>query len=338
MARPEKPGNAYIWDASFNNGKGKKKGKWVKPPQPSNSTWDDNKGWITQTDAATDWGLALSVINSDKELKQLFADAWNALKSGQEWSQATFAAKLQATKWYTTRTEQQRAYYKAKNDPSQAKELEAKLQANMASLRTVAGNLGATLSDEELRTLADENLMNGWNESQINARVADYIKFSADPTTGFQSLIGAAGTVEDQIRGFAKKMGIEVDNNFVLEKTRAAVQAGNDTQAAEDFIRARAKEKYAAYANELDTSTVEELSYNYRASMSNILEVGIDEISLDDTLLKQAMAVGDGQGGKKNLFQFEQELRQDPRWAKTKNAKESSSTIVNDVLSTFGLI
>lgn len=338
MARPERPGAAWIWDANASNGKGKKKGKWVKPTQPANSTWDDAKGWITQTEAATDWGLALSVINSDKELKTLFAEAWNALKTGQEWSQATFTAKLQATKWYTTRTEQQRAYYTAKNDPSQAKELEARVQANMASLRTVAANLGATLSDTELRTLADENLMNGWNEAQINARVADYIKFSADPTTGFQSLIGAAGTVEDRIRGFAKQMGVEVDNDFVLQKAQAAVQAGNDTQAAEDFIRARAKERYAAFANELDTSTVEELSYNYRSSMANLLEIGIDEVSMNDSLIRQAMSVGDGQGGKKNLFEFEQELRQDPRWATTKNAKESSSTIVNDVLSTFGLI
>lgn len=338
MARPERPGAAWIWDANASNGKGKKKGKWVKPAQPSNSTWNDNKGWVTQSEAATDWGFALSVINSDKELKALFNEAWNALKTGEEWSEATFTLKLQKTKWYTTRTEQQRAYYTAKNDPSQAVELEAKLKANMASLRTVANNMGATLSDDELRTLADENLINGWNEAQINARVADYIKFSSDPTTGFQDLIGAAGTVEDKIRGFAKKMGVEVDNQWVLDKARAAVQAGNDTQAAEDFIRARAKEKYTAYANELDTSTVEDLSYNYRASMSNLFEIGIDEISMNDSMLKEAMAAGDGQGGKKNLYQFEQELRKDPRWAKTKNAKESSSTIVNDVLSTFGLI
>ena len=72
--------------------------------------------------------------------------------------------------------------------------------------------------------------------------------------------------------------------------------------------------------------------------MANTLELGLEEISMNDSLIKQAMAVGDGKGGKKNLFEFEQELRQDPRWAKTRNAKESSSTIVNDVLSTFGLI
>jgi len=180
--------------------------------------------------------------------------------------------------------------------------------------------------------------MNGWNESQIKSNLSKYIKYSADPNSGFDSLIGEAGNVEDQIRGFAEKMGISVDNAWVLDQSRKAIAAGSNIQPAEDFIRARAKEKYAAYATELDTTTVADLSYNYRSSMANTLELGIEEISMDDSLIKKAMAVGDGQGGKKNLFQFEQELRQDPRWAKTKNAKESSTSVVNDVLSTFGLI
>lgn len=338
--KPERPGAAWVWNASFNNGKGKKKGKWVKPKNPGNAVWDDNKGWTTKEDASTEWGFALSVINAKgaEQVKAVFNQAWADLKNGVEWSEAKFINAIQKTDWYMARSESQRVYFKIKNDPTQAAELEAKITGNMESLRESAELLGATLTDAELRKLADENLMNGWNESQIKSNLANYIKYSTDPNTGFQTLVGAAGNVEDSIRSFAKSMGIEVDDQFVLDKTRAAVQAGNDTQAAEDFIRARAKEKYAAYASELDTSTVEELSYNYRSSMSKLFEVGIDEVSLDDTLLKQAMAVGDGQGGKKNLFEFEQELRKDPRWAKTKNAKESSSTIVNDVLSTFGLI
>lgn len=338
MAKPERPGKAWIWDANASNGKGKAKGKWVKPANPGNAVWNDTDGWVSQESAATEWGYALTAINSDTELKAIFNEAWNALKSGEEWSPQKFANKIQNTKWYTTRTEAQRNYYIAKNDPTQATEVQAKIEANKQSLKTVAATLGATLTDEELTRLADENLMNGWNESQIKSNLSNYIKFSKDPQSGFDSLTGEAGNVEDNIRSFAKKMGVEVDNNWVLETARKSVLAGNDLQPAEDFIRARAKEKYAAYASELDTSTVEDLSYNYRSTMANMLELGIQEISMDDTLIKQAMAVGDGQGGKKNTFEFEQELRKDPRWAKTKNARESSNTIVNDVLSTFGLI
>jgi hypothetical protein len=338
--RPEKPGRAYIWNATFNNGKGKKKGKWVKPANPGNATWNDDEGWITREDAATEWGFALSILDAPgaEQVKSVFNQAWNDLKNGVEWSEAKFINAIQKTDWYMTRSESQRVYFKIKNDPTQAAELEARIAGNVESLRESAQLLGATLTDAELRQLADENLMNNWNQSQIQSNLARYIKYSVDPNTGFETLIGAAGNVEDEIRSFAKRMGVEVDNQFVLEKAQAAVQSGNSTQAAEDFIRARAKERYAAFANELDTSTVEELSYNYRSSMANLLEVGIDEVSLDDTLIRQAMSIGDGQGGKKNLFQFEQELRQDPRWARTKNAKESSNTIVNDVLSTFGLI
>lgn len=339
MAKPKSPGKAWIWNATFDNGKGKAKGKWVKPTKPKGAaTWSDIEGWKTKETAASEYGLALSVINSDKDLTRIFNEAWAAFSTQEEWDPEKFINAVQSSPWYTTRTEQQRIYYKAKNDPTQAVELQAKIDANKVTLRSIANTLGATLTEAELNTLADQNLMNGWNPDQIKANLTNYIKYSKDPESGFNSLVGEAGNVEDTIRGFAKSMGVEVEDSWVLDSSRKAMNANNDTQAAEDFIRARAKEKYAAYANELDTSTVADLSYNYRASMANTLELGLEEISMNDSLIKQAMSIGDGKGGKKNLFEFEQELRQDPRWAKTKNAKESSSVIVNDVLSTFGLI
>lgn len=335
MARPASPGAAWIWDQGAKKGKG----AWVQPPKPSgDATWNDTVGWKTKETAASEYGFALSVITSNDDLTRVFNEAWAAFSSGQEWSPAKFINAIQSTKWYMDRSEAQRAFYMAENDPTQAAELKAKLDAGVANLRSLASSYGASLTDAEFNTLARETLLNGWNEAQVKSNLTNYIKFSTDPEGGFNSLVGEAGNVEDKIRGFAKSMGVDVEDSWVLESTRNAINAGNNTQAAEDFIRARAKEKYAAYADELDTSTVADLSYNYRASMANTLELGIEEISMNDSLIKQAMAVGDGQGGKKNLFQFEQELRQDPRWAKTKNAKESSSTIVNDVLSTFGLI
>jgi hypothetical protein len=332
MATPPKsPGAAWILNPAGT--------KWVKPSKPTaDATWNDATGWKTKESAAAEYGYALTVINSDVDLTRIFNEAWQAFSTGQEWSPAKFINAVQSSPWYMSRTQQQRAYYTAKNDPTQAVELQAKIEANKATLRSYASSVGATLSEAELNTLADENLMNGWNADQIRANLTNYINYSKDPISGFGSLVGEAGNVEDKIRGFAKDMGVELDNNWVLENTRQAISAGNNTQVAEDFIRARAKEKYAAYASELDTATVADLSYNYRASMANTLELGIDEISMNDSLIRQAMSIGDGQGGKKNLFEFEGQLRQDPRWAKTKNAKESSSTIVNDVLSTFGLI
>jgi len=331
MALPTKPGDAWILDPT-----GK---KWIKPSKPSsNATWNDTKGWQTRESAAAEYGYALTVINSDADLTRIFNEAWQAFSTQQEWSPAKFINAVQSSPWYMARTEQQRAYYIAKNDPTQAVEFQAKIDANKATLRTYATGLGATLTEAELNRLADENLMNAWNPDQIKANLTNYVNYSKDPISGFGSLVGEAGNVEDKIRGFAKKMGVELDNTWVLDNTRQAISAGNNTQVAEDFIRARAKEKYAAYANELDTSTVADLSYNYRASMANTLELGIDEISMNDSLIRQAMSIGDGQGGKKNLFEFEEQLRQDPRWAKTKNAKESSNVVVNDVLSTFGLI
>lgn len=82
-----------------------------------------------------------------------------------------------------------------------------------------------------------------------------------------------------------------------------------------------------------------DLASPYMQSMGNILEVNPGELDLFNPTIRKALQATDdkGQPTSKPLWQFENELRKDPRWLKTKNAQDSLLSAGHQVLSDFGL-
>jgi hypothetical protein len=63
-----------------------------------------------------------------------------------------------------------------------------------------------------------------------------------------------------------------------------------------------------------------------------------DQVNLNDSLLQRAMQ-GVGADGKPKvvpLYEFEKQVREDPRWQYTDNARQSYSTMADDLLKMFG--
>jgi hypothetical protein len=291
----------------------------------------------TKTDVGNEFGFALAVIDSNKELTTLFNTVTASYKKDVAWSQGRFNLALKETDWYKNRSKQQRDYYVLSKDPAQRAEFESQIKANEDNLSAVAKSMGAIIDPATLTKLANENAKNGWNSAQVTQVISKYISYKKDPRGTVKSLFGAAGGVETGIRDFAKSMGVSVSDDWVLGQAKqSALTGGQDTTFAKDWIRARAKEKYSAYANDLDNGTLEDLSYNFRQSMASTLE--LDTVNYTDPTIQKAMISGDGKGGKLTVSDFERNLRKDPRWTKTNNAKESTQSVVNDILSSFGLM
>lgn len=70
----------------------------------------------------------------------------------------------------------------------------------------------------------------------------------------------------------------------------------------------------------------------YRQAMSSVLEVNPQTISLNDPVLRSAI----GPNGEVSLYDFQRQLRKDPRWQYTNNAREEVSNIALGVLRDFG--
>jgi len=74
--------------------------------------------------------------------------------------------------------------------------------------------------------------------------------------------------------------------------------------------------------------------------MAKELEISPASIALTDNKINQALTATnkDGRPEPKQLWQFQQDLRSDPRWDKTQGAQDSTMTTARSVLSQMGLV
>ena len=83
-----------------------------------------------------------------------------------------------------------------------------------------------------------------------------------------------------------------------------------------------------------------DLASPYLQSYATILEVPPGSINLFDPLVKSALQSKDPKTGAntvKPIWQFETDLRSDPRWKATKNAQDSMMQVAHQVLTDFGV-
>jgi hypothetical protein len=97
----------------------------------------------------------------------------------------------------------------------------------------------------------------------------------------------------------------------------------------------------ATYSNLSDVLSedvsLNDLSYNYKRSMQDILELDANQIDTMDSTIQTALR-NNGNKGAMNLTEFERLLKQDARWGKTKNARETATNFANNILKSFGLV
>src|SRR5881394_153988 len=102
-------------------------------PAPSKNPKQDAADYSAQV------GYSLAVINSDPQLRTLFAQGEAA-----NWSQERFAAAVKGTNWYRRQSAAQREWYVlSREDPATAA---ARVQQRLGMVETEANQLGVSLS------------------------------------------------------------------------------------------------------------------------------------------------------------------------------------------------
>jgi len=135
------------------------------------------------------------------------------------------------------------------------------------------------------------------------------------------------------IQGVANSNGVTLSPQQ-LEQYALDVQNGKDVKVIQNQIRTLAGlgmpenvRKLLGEGVDLDT-----IYSPYRQAMASILEINPNTITLTDPTLRSAI----GQQGEVSLYDFQRQLRKDPRWQYTNNAREEVSTAALQVLRDFG--
>lgn len=281
-------------------------------------------------DLAAEFGYSISFFKSQPELYKLLKTAVS-----DDYTPARFVAALQNTKWFRRSSESARKYQMLRSsDPATFRQ---QLSSITSHILNTGGAMGAILSVKEARVLADTSLKLGWGEDQLKRYLANHLDWNKQG--GYK--YGAAGAAQSQLEGLAKDYGVNVSPAIIRSYVGKAVLGSANIENVKAMLQRQAASKYVALRERIMAGeTVRDIADPYIQSYGKLLEVNPENLNLDDPLIQKALqAKGkDGKPTTLSVWEFEQNLRNDKRWAKTKNAQDAAMSTANDVLSKFGLV
>ena len=285
---------------------------------------------------AGNFGWSLAVINSDPELKALFAQATATGPNG-GWTVDHFVAKVRDTKWFKTHADTARqAIILQKADPAT---YNSRVGSAAAQVTAMAGQVGARLTAAQVQQVGVDSVMFGWNSDQLRQHLTPYVK-SATVSGAANQYTGGAATLQYQYQQMAGQYGVTVSPQVMgywVKNTTSGSWSADDVR---NHMVALATSRYPALSDRIKAGeTLQSIADPYMQSYAKILEVNPNTLSLNDNLVQGALSGVDAQGkpAAKSVWQFEQDLRNDPRYMKTQQAQDKAYSMAKQVLTDFGV-
>ena len=150
---------------------------------------------------------------------------------------------------------------------------------------------------------------------------------------------GPSGRYFTEVKNLAARNGIMLSDSAATEYANKIVAGVLDADTAFNTIRESAASAFPQLADKIKSGIdLKTLADPYIQSMSNILEIPSTAVDLFDPKIRSALSytLPDGKVGTKSIYEFEKELRQDPRWQYTSNAKKTVADATLRVLQDFG--
>jgi hypothetical protein len=290
-------------------------------------------------------------FKTDPELRDLLFKAIGrdaVPGSKDDYTPQRFLNELQQTTWWQKNAGElrQRQFYKNQYeqlrktaDPDTAARLDQTseygrgLAYTKQRISDAAKQLGATISTDELDILARDIYDLGYEDkgAMVSAAIRGKIKYSPGAVVG-----GQAGELLRDLEKTAAANGMDLQKQFgnSIQYWLQNMAQGESVETYKQIIRERAKiglpDKVGSL---LDKGVDLETIYDpYRQTMAAVLEINPETIKLDDPTLRAAI----GPDKEMTLFDYQRNLRKDPRWQYTNNARETVSGIAQQVLRDFG--
>lgn len=284
---------------------------------------------LNEADLAARYGWSMAVLNSSPDLKNLFSRA-----VAETWTPEKFTAELRNTGWYKANGEAARqASVLRSTDPATWNQRVANQIANVQQMAT---QMGAILAPGMIGQIAENVITYGWNDNNLRQALSGYVKYSGG------LLHGQAAANESELRKYASSMGVRVSNKTIAAWAGQAASGMGSLDSAMGQVRKLAEQAFPQFSERFRAGeTFDQIADPYKQSMAQLLELSPEAIDNFDPTVRAALSAKDAKSGKpasKTLWEFENDLRKDGRWAKTNNAREAGMNAVNGILQSFGLI
>ena len=284
-------------------------------------------------------GYAMELINSDPSLQEFIVRVRDYMKKNE--NRTPTAYELDGIKsgieWFEKYNADQELARMEQSDPRRKDDFERSLKLKKDSIIALSRNYGVEFDDAFLTGLALDSRLNNLTEQEIQERFTPFLEKAIVEGA---DLGGRAAEFERGIVQWAQRNGLQLSGNSVAKYVTAGVE-GRSTldDIKNDLRRTYLSGSYPAWSDRImQGDDPVDIAAPYKQRMARMLEMGEDEIDLNDQLLQKAMqGVGaDGKPSVTPLYEFDRQIREDPRWPQTDNAYEIYTRAGTDLLKTFG--
>jgi murein DD-endopeptidase MepM/ murein hydrolase activator NlpD len=344
--------------------------KWLNGAGPGGHPSGGANPWGDQDSIAAAFGLSSALFDSDPELRKVLDQTLaEQLDPTSAAGRARFQSLLQNTNWYKTHSAKQREFLSLEaTDPAEAK---ARFISALSDVMATAQQMGVQMSTNEQWVLARSVAMFGVDGNQLRFAIAHQFKSNKDANYS-----GDIGNTILQLRQLSADYGYPVPNAQLNVAAKDILDGKETLETYKNALRNYAKGMFPALAPAIDAGrTVRDAAQPYITTYANTLERNPDEIDLskDPTIRRALNQVGPDvrgftrQDGNDNtnvqrstpqgntnvkgasqtktagepslmpLWQFENQLKQDPRWLQTDAAHNALTSAGAQILKDMGV-
>jgi hypothetical protein len=146
---------------------------------------------------------------------------------------------------------------------------------------------------------------------------------------------GLIGNAVRNVRSLISNYGLSITPQEVRDYALQSLRSQTGLDTVETKFNNLARIQYQGLVPYLDQGlSVKDIAGSYMSKMAQMLELNPASITIDNNKIQKALT-----GEKlKPLYEFEMDLRKDPEWQFTNNAREEASQYAYTILRDFGLI
>ena len=286
------------------------------------------------------YAYVANLIRAYPELQQYYQEILDySNKNRGQMPTAEWLKERQAKNpWFQARNSNQQEFDFAQQDPAQQRNVETVLRLNRDKIVRWATQRGIEIPDAVLGELAMDATRNKWadDQTQLELNLGVFLGTSGKSS----DLRGTAGDFQTDLRNWARKNGIALSEEAVSQYVQRLTLNQQTLDDAKQEIRdTYMLGAYPAWEQQIRSGVdPDSIISPYRSRVANILEIPEENLGWDDPLIQKAMQ-GVGADGKPRvvpLWEYEKEIRKDPRWEFTDNAYDIYARVGTNLLRTFG--
>lgn len=285
-----------------------------------------------------DWQWVRNLISEVKEIEGLFLAAVDEGAFESETGINNFINDVVNSTWWKENNQYARDAFAQRNTDPAA--YQARVQDARNYVQQQARAIGATVDAATIERLAERVVVDGWDQQGREYLLRDELsqRVGADAQG---RMFGTAGTTIDTLRQVAARNGLTFDELYYQSAAKSVAQGLTDNAYWERQIREQASSYWPSYSEQImGGMDAMSLASGYMNVMARTLEIDPNSISLNDPFIRKATTMLDESGKPRpmSLWEFQQQLRDDPRWMDTDQAAQSISDIGTSILQRFGIL